>query len=179
MRAEDPSAASLALVAGVALAEVMQSYAPAAPFQLKWPNDVLVNGAKLAGILLEREGDAVVIGVGANLAHHPDLPDRPAICLAALGVAPPPPAQVMADLSAQFGQWFTKWRTQGLPNIIAAWLARAHRIGTPLSVESGGESGNPTRLNGTFTGLDPTGALILRLADGTNSVIHAGDVFLL
>ena len=175
LRVDDPLAASLALVTGVALADVTQSYAPAAPLQLKWPNDLLVNGAKLAGILLEREGDAVVIGVGANLAHHPDLPDRPATSLAALGVAPPLPAQMMADLAAQFDHWLNIWRAQGLPVIIAAWEARAHPIGTPLSAENG----NGTRINGTFAGLDATGALILRLADGTNSVIHAGDVFLL
>ena len=171
----DPPAASLALVAGVALIEVLQSYAPAAPLQLKWPNDILAGKAKLAGILLEREGDAVVIGVGANLAHHPDLPDRPATSLAALGAPSPSPQQVVTDLAAQLAHWVSIWRTQGLHAITAAWEARAHPIGTPLSADSG----QGTRLEGTFQGLDPSGAIILRLANGSNSVIHAGDVFLI
>ncbi len=206
LRAGDPSAASLALVAGIAVWDVVSAYIHSVRhpsesgdssvnagnahsemdtcfrgnddfrdrLHLKWPNDLLCDGAKLAGILLEREGDAVVIGVGLNLAHHPDLPDRPATSIATLGIVPHTPAEATSALSANTARWLDKWRTQGLPAIIAAWLERAHPIGTALSVDNG----NGTRLCGTFAGLDNTGALILALADGTQSVIHAGDVFL-
>ena len=127
VRPEDPPAPTLALVAAVALHEVIEIYAPAV--QIKWPNDLLFDGAKLAGILLEREGDAVIVGFGVNLAGHPDSLDRPATSLAA-----------------------------------------AHPLGTALATPEG---------EGLFEGLDDTGALRLRLADGGLRVIHAGDVFLL
>src|SRR5438093_256869 len=71
LTAGDPPAATLSLVAGVALHQVTQAYAPEVPLQLKWPNDLLANGAKLAGILLERHEDAVIAGFGVNLAEYP------------------------------------------------------------------------------------------------------------
>ena len=70
LRPGDPDAATLALVAAVALYDTVVLWADAAAIRLKWPNDLLVAGAKLSGILLERTGDAVVIGFGVNLAHH-------------------------------------------------------------------------------------------------------------
>lgn len=136
---------------------------------LKWPNDLLLNGAKLAGILLEREGDAVVIGFGANLAHHPDLPDRPATSLATAGAAPAPDV-VLEILAETFARWLARWRSEGLTPIRTSWCAAAHPIGTALSTPEG---------EGLFDGLDETGALRLRLADGSVRVIHAGDVFLM
>src|SRR3546814_5575273 len=75
LTAGDPAPATLALVVGVALARVVAAVAPDVPIQLKWPNDLLVAGAKCAGILLERTGDAVVVGVGVNLVSAPDLPE--------------------------------------------------------------------------------------------------------
>jgi BirA family biotin operon repressor/biotin-[acetyl-CoA-carboxylase] ligase len=206
LRADDPPAPTLALVAGVAVWDVVadlcsreggglkpkankplcDDFGVTSEFplsrensndpgvSLKWPNDLLANSGKLAGILLEREGDAVVIGVGLNLAHHPDLPDRPATSLAALGHAPPTPAEAVAALVERTAHWLDIWRTQGLAAIVGIWMTRAHPIGTSLSVDCG----NATRLNGSFAGLDSTGGLILRLADGAESVIHAGDVVL-
>src|SRR3546814_20575349 len=82
LRAGDPIAATLALVAGVALARTVATLAPMVDFQLKWPNDVLIDGAKCSGILLERTGNAVVIGMGVNLVSAPELSDRPTACLA-------------------------------------------------------------------------------------------------
>ncbi len=170
LQARDPPAATLALVAAVALHETASAFAPAARFQIKWPNDLLNEGAKLAGILLERSGDAVVIGIGANLAHHPEDLARPATSLAALiGTAPDAGAflEVLAD---GFARWLGRWRSDGLGAVRAAWLAAAHPLGTALSTGAG---------EGLFDGLDDTGALRLRLADGTSRVIHAGDVFLI
>jgi len=82
-----------------ALVDVLRCYAPAAAITLKWPNDVLVEGAKLAGILLERVDDAVVIGVGVNLANHPETVDRPVTSLAALGGGVPSPLDVVSALA--------------------------------------------------------------------------------
>ena len=168
LREGDPPAASLALVAAVALHEVVAVYAPGV--QIKWPNDLLFNGAKLAGILLEREDDAVIFGFGVNLAHHPDGLDRPATSLVALAGLAPEPEPFLEILARAFARRLERWREEGLAPIRAAWLAAAHPIGTPLSTSEG---------EGLFEGLDEEGALILRLADGTARVIHAGDVFLL
>ncbi|MBA3898200.1 MAG: biotin--[acetyl-CoA-carboxylase] ligase, partial [Sphingomonadaceae bacterium] len=120
-------------------------------------------------------GDAVVVGVGANLARHPDLPDRHATSLAALGIATPEPIAVAEALTEIFARWLARWRTDGLPAIRAAWLARAHPLGTALSATLPDGS----RVEGLFDGLTEDCALRLRLADGALRVIHAGDVFLI
>ena len=141
---------------------------------IKWPNDILIGSAKFAGILLERSGDVVVVGIGVNLAHHPDLPDRPATSLAALGhlVARDVFAEVLAD---SFARWLSRWRLEGLAPVRAAWLRAAHPVGTALTVRlPDGE-----QVDGLFGGLDEGGALILRLAGDDRRVIHAADVFLI
>ncbi|MBX9796153.1 biotin--[acetyl-CoA-carboxylase] ligase [Sphingomonas sp.] len=169
-----PPPATLALVAAVALAEAVAVHAPAAPLQIKWPNDLLLAGAKLAGILLERTGDAVVVGIGVNLAHHPQDLDRPVTSLAALAAAPDP--QAFAETLAEcFARWLGRWRGEGLGPVRARWLDRAHPAGTALSVHLP----DGTVAEGLFHGLDGDGALILRLADGAHRAIHAGDVFLI
>ena len=168
LRAGDPPAPTLALVAAVALHEAASAYAP--EVRIKWPNDLLAGAAKLAGILLEREGDAVVIGFGTNLAHHPADIDRRATSLAALvGSAPEP--QVFAEVLAEsFVRWLAVWRGRGLGPLRDAWLAAAHPQGTALTTPEG---------EGLFQGLDDNGALRLRLASGEVRVVHAGDVFLI
>jgi len=140
------------------------------PVRIKWPNDLLAGDAKLAGILLERAGDAVVIGFGANLAHHPEQLDRPATSIAALAGFAPDPAAVVHDLAAAFAIWLERWRSMGVGPVRSAWLAAAHPVGTPLTTPEG---------TGTFDGLDESGALRLRLGDGSLRSIHAGDVFLI
>lgn len=173
LRPSDPQAATLALVAAVALDEAVSVFLPSAGM-LKWPNDLLIGGAKLSGILLERSGDTVVIGFGVNLAHHPEGLDRPATSLAAHGAAPEP--QIFLEtLADTFARWLSRWRSEGLAPIRDRWLARAHPLGTALTARLADGSS----VDGLFDGLDPDGALILRLADGTPRVIHAGDVFLI
>lgn len=169
----DPPAPTLALVAAVALEEAVSVFHPAGAM-LKWPNDLLIDGAKLAGILIERADDAVIVGIGVNLAHHPDDTDRPATSLAANGTTVTPDT-FLAALAETFACAVTTWRTHGIAPIRTRWLARAHPVGTPLSTHHP----DGTALNGQFDGLDSSGALILRLADGTVHVMHAGDVFLL
>ncbi len=171
VRAGDPSPATLALTAAVALEEAVSVFVPGV--QLKWPNDLLIGGAKLSGILLERAGDAIVIGFGVNLAHHPENLERPATSLAAHGVTPDP--ELFAEtLAESLARWVASWR-EGLGPVRDRWLARAHPIGTALTARLADGSS----LDGLFGGLDANGSLILRLADGTSHVIHAADVFLI
>jgi BirA family biotin operon repressor/biotin-[acetyl-CoA-carboxylase] ligase len=170
----DPQAATLALVAAVALDDAVRTFAPEAPLVLKWPNDLLIDGAKLSGILLERADDAVVIGFGVNLAHHPQALDRPATSLAAHGHAPDPQL-FLETLAESMARWLSRWRGEGLGAIRDRWLARAHPPGTALTARLA----DGTSLDGLFEGLTGDGALILRLADGAHRVIHAADVFLL
>lgn len=141
--------------------------------RLKWPNDLLLDGDKLAGILLEREGDAVVIGFGVNLAHHPRLADRPATSLAAHGLRLDPEA-LQIDLRDTFANFRSDWRAFGPAPILDHWRARAHAPGTPLAVRLP----DGAAVRGAFEALAPDGALILRLDDGGARVIHAADVFL-
>ena len=171
LRASDPAAPTLGFVAAVALAEVVTPLVPSA--QVKWPNDLLIDGAKLSGILLERADDAVVVGVGVNLSHAPDLIDRVTTSLAAQGVTIAPDA-FAALLAAAFARWLRRWREDGFAPVRTQWLAVAHSTGTPLrALLPDGET-----VAGAFDDLDATGALILRLAAGERRAIHAGDVFL-
>lgn len=168
----DPPAHTLALLAGLALYEAVTPLCsnPSA-LKLKWPNDLLLGGAKLAGILLEREGDAVVLGFGVNLAKAPDLPDRETVAMTALG--PAPSRDLFArDLAISLDKELERWRNYGLEPILRRWTAAAHSVGTRLNVHEPDGS----TCEGTFRGLDTEGALQITLPDGTPRTIHAGDV---
>lgn len=172
LRSTDPPAPSLALAAGLALIETIEVSAPDAPLSLKWPNDLMLGDAKLAGILLERSGDRVVIGLGVNLAGAPTIAGRKTVSLKSLVDLKP---QALAPLLAgKFMQLLTVWRSADPAAFAQAWLARAHPIGTPLEVHSGpGE-----RISGTFDGIEPDGAMRLKRADGMIDIVRAGDVSL-
>lgn len=168
----DPPPASLALLCGLAVHEVTAPLIPAPQTcSLKWPNDLMVGGAKLAGILLERVGDAVIVGIGVNLAKAPPVDGRQTISLAAFGPAPNRD-HFAAQLDRQFAAELERWRNFGLEPLIRRWLSAAHPIGTELRVGEPGEE----PLVGAFAGLSDDGALQLRLADGTTRTIHAGEV---
>jgi Biotin-(acetyl-CoA carboxylase) ligase len=168
LTAGDPSPATLALVVAVALARVVKALAPAVAFELKWPNDLIVDGAKCSGILLERTGDAVVVGVGVNLVSAPDLPDRPTFAFANAGIAVDRDRFAEA-LAIALVDALRSWRQEGVESIVRAWLPLGHPVGTPLRVSE-------ADVAGTFDGLAPDGALRLRLAGGKVMLIHAGDV---
>ena len=163
----DPSPPSLSLAAGLALIEAIDVAIPDLPLMLKWPNDLMLGTSKLAGILLERSGNRVVVGFGVNLGSAPMLNDRDA---AALNGALLP--QAFAPLLAgSFARMLSLWRTSNPDAFAQAWLARAHPVGTHLTVHGG--SGD--KVSGTFDGIEPDGALRLR-RDGDVDVIRAGDV---
>jgi BirA family biotin operon repressor/biotin-[acetyl-CoA-carboxylase] ligase len=175
LRPEDTLAPTLAFVAALAVYDALKEVAPQVDLLIKWPNDILSGGAKISGILLERRDDAVIIGMGINLAFHPQGLGRPVTSLSALGASPPTPQEFQPILALSFSHWLGLWRAGGLTDILAAWQARAHAKGMPLSVHlPDGQS-----IEGVFDGLDAHGALQLRLADGAVRAIHAGDVFLI
>ncbi|WP_336986396.1 biotin--[acetyl-CoA-carboxylase] ligase [Altererythrobacter aquiaggeris] len=170
----DPAPSSLSFVVALALYETVRNVLPAPDgLLLKWPNDLLLSGAKLAGILLERVNDRVVAGIGVNLVSAPELADRDTVSLKSVG------ASVDRDefariLTGSLQTELDRWRTYGLGAIMRRWEAAAHPIGTVLTIhEPGGGA-----FDGRFHGLTPDGALRLCLADGTIRAIHAGDVFL-
>jgi len=168
----DPDPSSLSFVAGLATFEAVAScLGDPASLMLKWPNDLLLKRAKLAGILLERVGDIVIVGVGVNLAQAPDLPDRATMALADTGPAPDRD-MFLARLAAAFAAEIGLWRRFGVAALLRRWQAAAHPVGTPLAVHPPGAG----PVSGTFDGLESDGALRLRLADGSTRAIHAGDV---
>lgn len=141
---------------------------PGQPLMLKWPNDLLLHGKKLAGILLERNGSRVVIGFGVNLASAPELPDRP--CASLSGRVSP---EAFAPFLAQsFERLLALWRNSAPGLIGQAWLARAHPIGSELKVHSAGDA----TISGRFEGIEADGALRLRGKDGGLEIVRAGDV---
>ena len=174
VNARDSAPASLALVTAVALYETVHPLLPStAALQLKWPNDLLLSDAKLAGILLEREGDAVVVGIGVNLASSPDLPDRRTIALSSFG--PAPDRDLFAQsLEGNFAREVERWRIYGIAPLVRRWENVAHPAGTDLIVSPPGEG----QIKGAFDGLTESGALRLRLPGGGERVIHAGDIML-
>jgi BirA family biotin operon repressor/biotin-[acetyl-CoA-carboxylase] ligase len=169
LRPDDTPAPSLALAAGLALIEAIDVAAPRPGLMLKWPNDVMLDGAKLAGILLERADDRIVAGFGVNLAAAPVIEGRDT---AELGGAIAP--QAFAPLlAASFARLLGAWRSAQADAFASAWLARAHPIGTALTVHSGRDE----LLSGSFAGIEPDGALRLDVA-GVVQLIRAGDVAL-
>lgn len=171
-------AAQLAFVAALAVADLAKHYAPSADITLKWPNDPLIEGRKLAGILIE-SGQApsgglwLSIGMGVNLATPAEASERPTTALAEhMEALPPSPAEALKALSAAFASWFDLWSTYGFSPIQTAWTARAHGLGQACTARLDHET-----VEGVAEGLDADGALILRLQDRSRRRITAGDVF--
>lgn len=176
IRESDPPASTLAFVAALAAHDAVQQIAPEVPIQIKWPNDLLSGeGAKLCGMLLERAGDAVVVGIGLNLVAHPNGLDRPVTDLVTLGALPPHPQAVVEILANAFAIWLDRWRMGGMRGVAQSWQKVAHPVGTALTVNLP----DGTVEHGLYAGLGEEGALQLRLADGTIRAIHAADVFLI
>ena len=165
----DPPAPTLSLAAGLALIEAVDAAVPGLPLMLKWPNDLLLLGDKLAGILLERSGERIVVGFGVNLAAAPHLEDRKAASLEG-AIAPPAFAPLLA---ASFARLLALWRSSAPGAIARAWQMRAHQSGVFLTVHTAADE----RISGRFDGIEPDGALRLRTARGVQTV-RAGDVTL-
>lgn len=165
----------LSFVAALALHTALGPDVTGGPrLTLKWPNDLLLDGAKLSGILLERADTALVIGFGVNIASHPAEIDRPAISLAAAGLPTPLPTELLGRLAMAFTEYRALWQSQGFDPIRTRWLAHAAGVGDRIAARLGTET-----LEGRFEGLEPDGALALRLDNGQLRPVHAGEVFAL
>ncbi len=170
--------AQLSFVAALAVSDVVARYAPAADVKLKWPNDVLADARKIAGILLESASTGgeqpawLAIGIGVNLRHFPPGTEFPATSLAALAAATPGPQEALAALAGAFAKWYEVWVAQGFAPIRDSWLARAAGLGTRIRARLQNEE-----TSGVFEGIDETGALLLREAQDRVRKIAAGEVF--
>ena len=174
-RVTPAGAATLGFVAALALDEALRACAPGLELSLKWPNDVLVGGAKLAGILLESERAPgalrVVIGIGVNIASAPGDTAFPSTSLAALG-RKVRPQDLFAALSDAWIDLIDHWHRTGMARIRPLWLAKAAGIGRPVSIAL-----DESRVvEGVFETLDESGYMIVRQADGGSTAISAGDV---
>ncbi len=170
VRRSDPPIGGLSLAAGLGLVTAIGD-----PAHLKWPNDVLIDGAKVAGIMLERSGDAVVIGFGINLVSAPVIEGRKTTSLQADGLVSYTRDAMLARMVTWVDWAIALWRTQGCAAMARRWQDEAHPIGTALSAALPDGS----RIEGVFDGLTEDCALRLKLPDGELRVIHAGDVFLI
>jgi len=176
------SAVTLSFAAGLALEAALRRVSAeasarggAAPFQLKWPNDVICGGKKLAGILIETaatlDGLAVVTGMGINIASAPDGTPYPAASLSSLGVNTDA-WELFAALSETWADFFALWNGgRGFIDIRTLWLERAAGLGGPIRVQNEG-----VLIEGIFETIDDTGGLVLS-RDGQRVVIAAGDVY--
>jgi BirA family transcriptional regulator, biotin operon repressor / biotin---[acetyl-CoA-carboxylase] ligase len=172
----DPPAPTLAFVAALAVYEAITESAPGVSIQIKWPNDILSgDGAKLCGMLLERRDDAVVVGIGVNIASAPENTGRAVACLNALGAPLMEPQAFLEVLANHFATQLDIWRTYGIGVILQAWEARAHPKGSTVSAHLP----DGDRITGQYAGLSEEGAFTLSLADGSIRAIHAADIFLL
>lgn len=173
-----PHLGELPLVAAVAVHDAVADVLPpnARPeLQLKWPNDLLLGGAKLSGMLIEGasqpEGRVVVVGIGVNCVRHPADTPYPATDLAACGfdVAA---GDLFVHLARRIARRLGEWQGGAFASIREAWLARARGIGQPVTVRMPDET-----VEGILAGLDEGGRLLLRGPAGTLRSISAGDVF--
>jgi BirA family transcriptional regulator, biotin operon repressor / biotin---[acetyl-CoA-carboxylase] ligase len=164
-----------ALGVGTALASVVP---PLVRVQYKWPNDVLLDGAKVAGILLETESagaDALawlIVGVGINLANHPDNTPYPATDLRTRTGDVVTPEEMLGAFGRHFLTWTNTWLEDGFAPVRAAWREWAKGIGETIRVRLPNEE-----LTGVFADLDDDGALLLDVAGARRRRVTAGDVF--
>jgi BirA family biotin operon repressor/biotin-[acetyl-CoA-carboxylase] ligase len=173
LQAPTSQSAQLGFVAGLAAADTIAAFARGADVALKWPNDVLLAGRKVAGILLEGLGeDALAIGIGINLEHYPNSTEVPSISIAAITGNPPDLDGFLLRLASRMTTWYEIWLEQGFPPVRKAWLLRACGLGHPIRARLA-----DSERNGVFEDLDEDGALLLRDGAGTLTRITAGDVF--
>lgn len=164
----------LAFVGAVALREALVVLAPTAEFACKWPNDVLCNGAKIAGMLLENQPPWVILGVGVNVVAAPPATEVQYRAVALRDTGSHADADdVRAAFCDRLGLWYERWRAEGFASVRQDWLGHAAGVGGPVTVRLA----DGAVLEGKFSGLDAAGALLLDTPDGSRRPVLAGDVF--
>lgn len=157
----------LALLTGLAVVEALPDY----DLKLKWPNDLLCGESKLGGILCEIEGDAVVLGLGLNIAHAPEDPDRAITGLAAMGyseTAETALSQILPSLSRLYEIWSKSGLTARLRD---RWQSHAACLGQTISIHRHGQE----TLEGIYHGISPAGALLVDVGD-MHYELHSGEI---
>lgn len=170
--------AELGFAAALAVIDAVTPFVANEQLSLKWPNDVLLNGAKLCGILLESHAgkqqgqNVVVIGIGINLSHAPEIQDRKTACLADFRKAEQSiqPQNLLPDLIESFEKWVSIWQEQGFAPLRQAWIANCCGLGDTIRTSQEDV--------GIFEDMQKNGALLLRKADGKAIEISAGEIFL-
>lgn len=172
----------LSFIAAVATAETLEAMvSEPKDISCKWPNDILLRGKKLGGILLEsfvikhEEGAEkrwLTVGVGINIDSYPEHVMYPATCLREAGVELVSAKIVLSRFIFNFIHHYDAWREKGFKPIQKAWLKRAYNVGKPIEVMMGDEA-----IAGTFDTIDEQGQLLVKLANGKIQPVHAGDVF--
>jgi BirA family biotin operon repressor/biotin-[acetyl-CoA-carboxylase] ligase len=170
-------AAQVSFITALAVADLVQTWLAPEAVRLKWPNDVLADGRKIAGILIEsgRRDDGrlwLAVGVGVNLAQSPVETEQPATSVAAAAGRAPSVAIALETLADRFAVWSAIWRDFGFEPIADAWTVRAYGLGQDCIARLGSET-----VAGVAEGLESDGALRLRLPDASLRRISAGDVF--
>lgn len=167
-------AAQIGFVAALALAEALDDVVPGHDVRCKWPNDVLIDGRKVAGMLLESAGDGwLVLGIGVDVATRPAPGETlyATLALAELGYGGDT-VQVLTALCRRFGPWLARWRAEGFAPVRTAWLGRARGLGEAAVVRLEAET-----LSGVFAGLDEEGGMLLDQGEAGIRRVLAGDVF--
>jgi BirA family biotin operon repressor/biotin-[acetyl-CoA-carboxylase] ligase len=172
LRPEVPAArvVEIGFLAALAVADAVDALLPPqVRAALKWPNDVLVNDGKIAGILTEQAGDAVILGIGLDVLQAPTgVSYKVSTIVGSGGLATVDGAR--ERVLAALGNWLETWEQDGFAPIRTAWLARAHPIGSTLSVRLGERF-----VSGEFAGIDADGALLLDTPEGRSRIV-AGEV---
>lgn len=171
--------ATLGFVVVVALGDAIEPLLPpSVAVHHKWPNDLLLAGRKVSGILLETQAAEpgaegfVVLGIGVNVVSHPAGTPYPVTDLQAAGAAPISPRALLDRLLAAFAPVYAGWEAAGFAAIEPLWRRRAIGLGQPIEVRL-----QDNALHGVFRDLDRDGALRLALEDGTERRVSAGDVY--
>jgi len=177
-----PPLGTLSMVAALATAEAIDAVTGAgARLRLKWPNDVLLDGGKVVGLLLEagrdtRGGDWLVVGIGVNIVFCPPAGGTvPPISLVGAGLTAVPPNDLRDVLADRFLTRFDAWQAGGLAGLRDAYVDRLHGLGEPIRVRLTDDPADD--LTGVFESIDGQGTLLLRRPDGSLSRVTAGDVF--
>lgn len=174
-------AAQLTFVSALAVYDLVARYVPPSLVTIKWPNDVLLDGKKVSGILLESGAFGsgylwLAIGIGVNLKIAPQGLERPSSCisdhLSAEQTAAPSFEVAANALAETFDHWFNIWQTRGFATVRQAWMDRAPGIYGPCVARLSNET-----IEGIADGVEADGALRLRLPDGAIRIVSAGDVF--
>lgn len=171
-------AAQLGFIAALAVTDALRELVPElGQPACKWPNDVLVGGRKIAGILLESEMDKgeqlafLIVGVGINLVSSPPDAEHPATSIAGEGRLPPAPQAALGAFAGHFESWAQRWESEGFAPVRDAWRAHAAFLGEQIRVRL-----DTATLRGKFIDLDQHGVLLLETENGLRRV-SAGDVF--